>query len=82
MVKRALEDRQRERIYQLCVEDNISQVKVAQLYGVSQATISNIVREQRYKEFERRLTWEIQADRSCTDPHTSVIISIDKLKKG
>lgn len=46
---------QRKRIHQLCDEDHFSQSKVAQLYGVSQGTISNVLKEERYKsEIERR----------------------------
>ena len=49
MPKSALSEDQRRRIHQLCDEDHFSQSKVAQLYGVSQGTISNVLKEERYK---------------------------------
>lgn len=49
-----LSDDDRERIYQLC-QDGHKQKKVADFYGVSQGTISQIVKEQGYKaEIKRR----------------------------
>lgn len=49
MPKSAFSEDQRRRIHQLCDEDHFSQSKVAQLYGVSQGTISNVLKEERYK---------------------------------
>ena len=55
MPKSAFSVEQRKRIHQLCDEDHFSQSKVAQLYGVSQGTISNVLKEERYKaEIDQR----------------------------
>lgn len=50
MAKRALTPQQEYRAYQLCTEDGIPQNKVASLYGVSQGTISNVVKEKRHEQ--------------------------------
>ncbi len=50
MAKRALTPQQEYRAYQLCTEDGIPQNKVAALYGVSQGTISNVVKEKRHEQ--------------------------------
>ncbi len=48
MPKKALSDHQMKMVYQLCDKDGISQAKVAQLYDVSQGTISNALKEMRF----------------------------------
>ena len=45
MAKSVLNLQQKQRIYQLKNEDNFSQSKLAELYGVSQSTISNVLKE-------------------------------------
>ncbi len=50
MAKRALTPQQEYRAYQLCTEDGIPQNKVASLYGVSQGTISNVIKEKRHEQ--------------------------------
>jgi predicted transcriptional regulator len=50
MSKRALTPQQEYRAYQLCVEDKLPQSKVASLYGVSQGTISNVVKEKKHEQ--------------------------------
>lgn len=49
MPKSILTDSQKERIYQL-KKDGFSQTKIAELYGVSQGTISNALKDQFHKE--------------------------------
>lgn len=49
MPKSILTDSQKERIYQL-KKDGFSQTKIAELYGVSQGTISNALKDQSHKE--------------------------------
>lgn len=48
MPRKILTEQEKERIYELCEIDGKSQKKVADFYGVSQSTISNIIKEQRY----------------------------------
>lgn len=50
MSKKALNPRDQYRAYQLCTEDGLAQSKVASLYGVSQGTISNVVKEKRHEQ--------------------------------
>ena len=50
MSKKALTPQQEYRAYQLCVEDKLPQSKVASLYGVSQGTISNLVKEKKHEQ--------------------------------
>lgn len=49
MPKSSLTDSQKERIYQL-KKDGFSQTKIAELYDVSQGTISNVLKDQSHKE--------------------------------
>lgn len=49
MPKACLTEHQKERIAQL-KKDGFSQTKIAALYGVSQGTISNALKEQAHKE--------------------------------
>lgn len=49
MASKSLTNNQRDRIYQLATEDGFSQSKLAGLYDVSQATISNIIKEKRHE---------------------------------
>lgn len=49
MPKKALNPKQEYRAYQLHYEDGFSQTKVASLYGVSQGTISNVLKK-KYEE--------------------------------
>ncbi|MCH5204716.1 MAG: helix-turn-helix transcriptional regulator [Oscillospiraceae bacterium] len=48
MPKKILTEQEKKRAYELCEIDGKSQKKVADFYGVSQSTISNIIKEQRY----------------------------------
>lgn len=49
MPKSSLSDSQKQRIYQL-KKDGFPQRKIAELYEVSQGTISNAIRDQAHKE--------------------------------
>lgn len=49
MAKKSLTNNQRNRIFQLVTEDGFSQSKLAALYDVSQATISNILKDKRHE---------------------------------
>ena len=54
MAKSVFDEAQRQRIQQLCDVDHFSQSKVAQLYDVSQGTISNVLKEERLKSEIKR----------------------------
>ena len=49
MSKSSLTETQKERISQL-KKDGFSQTKIANFYGVSQGTISNVLKDQAHKE--------------------------------
>ena len=49
MPKSSLTNKQKERIYQLSTEDGFSQSKLANLYDVSQGTISNALKDKRHE---------------------------------
>lgn len=47
MPKKSLSDHQRNIVYNLCEEEGLPQAKVAQLFDVSQGTVSNAVQQMR-----------------------------------
>ena len=49
MAKKSLTEKQKDRIYQLSQEDGFSQTKLADLYSVSQGTISNALKDKRHE---------------------------------
>ena len=49
MPKKALTEKQKDRIFQLFEEDGFSQTKLAGLYDVSQGTISNALKDKRHE---------------------------------
>lgn len=49
MPKSFLTSNQKDRIYQLYTEDGFSQAKLADLYDVSQGTISNVLKDKRHE---------------------------------
>ena len=49
MPRSILSNAQKERVYDLA-NDGFSQTKIAQLYDVSQGTISNVLKGKRYQE--------------------------------
>ena len=53
MAKSVLTNQQKNRIYELSTEDGFSQSKLAELYGVSQPTIHNALKEKRYEAKEK-----------------------------
>ncbi|MDE5767806.1 MAG: hypothetical protein K2H82_00255 [Oscillospiraceae bacterium] len=60
MPKKALTEHQKDRVYQLCVEDGISQSKVAAMYEVSQSTVSNAIKDKRHEAEVAQLQKNIQ----------------------
>lgn len=49
MPKSSLTNKQKDRIYQLSIEDGFSQSKLANLFDVSQGTISNALKDKRHE---------------------------------
>lgn len=50
MAKSFLSESQKNRIYELATIDNFSQTKLANLYDVSQGTISRILKDKSYEQ--------------------------------
>ena len=55
MAKSKLTKKDKKRIYQLLDEDNFPQKKVAELYGISQGTVSSVKKEMAYETKIRNL---------------------------
>ena len=50
MSKKSLNDHQKDMVYQLCEVDHIPQSKVATMYGVSQPTVSNAIKDKKHEQ--------------------------------